>query len=262
MHLTKWYMDLVTEDGEVCLGYAATLRLYGLPLAYSAILEGSRNRPFFEYHALRGLLPKYDNRNLRWRNDALGVQGVWHRLGAIQPEPLVLDAQGERNVVWHNVAPRAQVEIRTQNGIRCGFGYAECLTMTLPPWQLGMRRLRWGRFVAETHALAWIEWTMSSPHGEDRRWLLVEGQPQQGFLLEPERLAWDGGELLFGADHVIRDGVIRDTALADTPWLRFLLPDRVCGIHEVKRFAPGTLRMPDGHETTGWVIDEYVHFGE
>ena len=54
--------------------------------------------------------------------------------------------------------PRSRVEVLVGDCEFNGLGYAECLTVTVPPWQLPIRQLRWGRFVAPDRSLAWIDW--------------------------------------------------------------------------------------------------------
>src|SRR2546423_3960326 len=74
--------------------------------------------------------------------------------------------------------PRARSEISfgARSGISFGgrlegLGYAERLTMTIPPWRLPFEELRGGRFLSDGDALVWINWrgahtlNLSFPNG-------------------------------------------------------------------------------------------------
>ena len=44
-----------------------------------------------------------------------------------------------------------------------GTGYAERLELSIRPWRLPIRELRWGRFVSEGASMAWIDWQGADP---------------------------------------------------------------------------------------------------
>ena len=58
------------------------------------------------------------------------------------------------SIVWTCLQPGSRVNISLGDRQLAGLGYAECLSVTLPPWRLPLSELRWGRFVSAEHSLA------------------------------------------------------------------------------------------------------------
>jgi hypothetical protein len=52
-------------------------------------------------------------------------------------------------VDWHCELPRAAVRLRAGDDVLEGIGYVERLELSLLPWRIPAREIRWGRFLAE-----------------------------------------------------------------------------------------------------------------
>ena len=63
-------------------------------------------------------------------------------------------------------APAAEVSVSLRGFAPLrGTGYAERILITIPPWRLPIRELRWGRWIGEaaSRSVVWIDWRGESP---------------------------------------------------------------------------------------------------
>lgn len=225
-HLSKWYLDCVSAEGEVFLAYCAELRWRTLCLHYASVLGHSSS--------LREVpVPLWREGVLEWDAPSLGVRGRWEAL-----DPPIQESLMDGACQWRCLAPRARAEVRVADRSIRGLGYAEHLTMTVAPWRLEIEELRWGRFLSETDGLVWIEWRGSNP----------------------VRLRWRNGircreesRLDLRDREVLREGALVDTALAIIPNILKLFPSRIVGLRETKWRSRAALGA-----TEGWAIHEVV----
>lgn len=260
--LTKYYMDCVTDSGEVVLCYASDLRVGGVHLLQSSILvhgEKSYSRQSF----LRGKLPEKEEGGWVWNCPTLGVKGKWQSdAPAASPVKLYETKEG-KSVVWQCLALKADVCISLKGEAeKKGVGYVECLNMDLEPWKLPLESLYWGRLHGATvEALAWIVWEGSEPLA-----LLLKGN-KVSYISSPVKARHDGTALElegmsfeFSCRDVLRSGDISGTALRYLPrMVRHLLPDSILHLKETKWAGPARVLNSSG-ELSGFVIHEVVHF--
>ncbi len=231
-HLSKWYLDCVTADGQVFLAYWARLRWRALTLNYSSVLDGPCSiKPCPE--------PACAGDRVEWHAPELGVDGVWHALDPAASRTLY-DSNGA--VDWHCVLPRGRAEIRYGNQCLHGLGYVEQLTMTVPPWRLPIDELHWGRLLTESGSLVWIDWRGPSP---------LQVVLRNGVLADSALVA----EVHLDRSLVLRDGVLGGTALSVVPRIDRLFPFRILQVQETKWRSHGVL---DG--VSGWAIHEVVRW--
>ena len=72
-----------------------------------------------------------------------------------------------------------------------GLGYAEHLSMTIPPWRLPIDTLRWGRFLSPERSVVWIDW---QKEGDGRTWIFVDGTEVRGEASRKKRFSLKGEE--------------------------------------------------------------------
>ena len=254
--LTKWYLDLVADDGQVRIAYVADLTLGPLRLGYESLLRASNETAAHTqtlFHS--SAKPTVDERALAWHSRRLNVVGRW--LFASAPVRRTVLHAAEGSVDWHCIAPRALVTLKDGDDNLSGLGYAECLTLTIPPWRLPIDELHWGRFVAPDTALVWIDWR--GPH--EFRSVILDGEElstarvtDQGVFDEARGVA-----LTFSDPMLLRAGALGGTALSRIPArLRRALPANALSIDERKWRARGTLRREGHPPVTGWAIHEIV----
>jgi hypothetical protein len=181
----------------------------------------------------------------------LRVAGTWTATTAPFQHTVYQNACG--SVFWNCLQPASSAHVTVGDRDLTGLGYAECLTLTLPPWQLPMRQLRWGRFVSPQDSLVWIDWqgpysTSLAVHNSLR--CEVASISDSEIILNDVKLHLDMALSL-------RSGRLGATILPGAPQLRKLLPHSLFNIDEKKWRSQGTLDTPD-RQSHGWAIHEVV----
>lgn len=258
--LSKWYLDCVGDDGDVFIAYVAEVRWRALALRYtSTLVQRAGQEPRVDSTLRSAPFPRFIAGTLSWAAPALHVAGRWASLAP--PAGDTLFAGGDGTVEWRCQQPRARAEVTFDAAppIR-GLGYTEHLKLTLPPWQLPIDELRWGRFLAEDASLVWLDWR--GPH--QRQIVLLDTARSAGRTLDHARIDESGVDagsvrLTLAEPRVLRQGALGKTALAVLPAVETLLPVRILATDERKWLARGTLER-DGARSEGWVIHEVVRW--
>ena len=251
--LIKWYLDCVSEEGEVFIGYSARLRWRAVSVHYSSSFQLRDGEPEETSSLRRSSQPVSEGAVLAWRCPSLQLNGKWSAL----EEPLeatVYDSELGA-VEWQCLQPRASAEVESCGlGNMSGLGYAERLTLSVPPWRIPIRELHWGRFLSATDSLIWIDW-----RGEHSTQLVFSnGAPARASRLKETGLLLDDGTTLLLDDRkALRNGPLGGV-LSRVPGLGSLVPGRIFDAREQKWRSRGVLRRPDGRRVTGWAIHEVV----
>lgn len=256
MNLEKFYLDVVRADGSGCIGYATRLGA-GLMLDPAALLTWSADsaEPAAQTRTLRGSVPRrLEAGRWHWDCPALAASGSWRPCAEAVQETLWESADGA--VRWENLAPRAQVTLRIGRNEIVGWGYLERLRLTIPPWQLPIHGLRWGRFATAETSIVWIRWE----HDEPRSWLWVDGQRRDPRFITEQIVEWSDGRLVFDTHRQLRHGRLGETVFARWPQARRLLPARVRAYEETKWCSHATLSADARPDVSGWAIHEFVRF--
>lgn len=238
-HLQKWYLDCVTPTGELLIGYVATLRWGAFRAAYAATVEldaqGVRQRQLHR----AGQVTR-TGEHLVLDVPGLKLLGLW--TGTHGSGPQVLHAADDGRITWDVLALPARVDVRSGDRRLQGAGYAEVLTLSVPPWRLPFADLGWGRFVADDAAtgFTWVEWRDASGTLLLERTWGASAPVRHGMRL--------------AATRPIRQGLVSDSLLGRLAPLKRLLPRGLREVTEQKYLSRGTLT--DG--TTGWVVHEEV----
>jgi len=250
--LSKWYLDAVGEDGEVFIGYRADLRLRRLAVSYASALTAGARGARTRSTVRPGKEPDFFEGALAWAEPKLAVAAAWR--GAARPISRTLYESPEGAVRWHCLLPSARAEVACDGVVLRGFGYAERLSMTIPPWRLPIDTLRWGRFLSPEHSAVWIDWEKES---DGRTWIFVDGTEVQGKASE-EGILFEGGRVGLPASGrlVLRDGRLSHLLRN----LRLPLSPSALAIHETKWRTPGVLECAGAPAVEGWTIHEVVRF--
>ncbi len=231
-HLSKWYLDCVTEDGRVFVAYSARLRWRALTLDYTTVLGGASSlKPC--------PAPECLGDRIEWRAPEVGVDGAWLALEGPISDTLY-DEDGR--VEWQCFQPRGRAEVAVGSERLRGLGYVERLDMTVPPWRLPIDELHWGRLLTAGGSVVWIDW-----RGSHSKQLVLRNGVAAGPELV-ERLELDRGL-------VLRDGPLGKTALSIIPKVGRLFPGSILRVRETKWRSRGLL---DG--VSGWAIHEVVRW--
>lgn len=151
----KLYVDLVTAEGAVCVGYASSLQLLGRELQSAG----------YEWYPATG--GRYVHRavgpaRIDWASGAVRLAFETRR-GSFALE---LEAKVASNAAAANLTPRLSWQVLTSKaeaavrglaaGAARGTGYADCVEMTVPPRALGLTSLQWGRGHAQKTAESFV----------------------------------------------------------------------------------------------------------
>jgi hypothetical protein len=260
--LTKWYLDAVGADGTAFIGYVAHLRWGALRIRYRAVLLALPNESTTEAFTLRASPdPLVEESGIvRWSCLPLRLQGVWTPCAT--PVRRTLFASKEGDVVWECLAPAATVDLTLRSLRITASGYVECLTMTAPPWVLGLDELHWGRFISGDSQVVWLDWRGSGA----RRLVLLNGEEmpdavvyEQRIVLTPDEqrslvLAEMAGE---PQSRILRQGPLANI-IAAVPLLKDALPRWLGEGYEKKLLSRGRLQSNELPAKEGWAIHEVV----
>jgi len=256
--LSKWYFDCVAEDGRVLIGYLAELRWKSLTIRYQSLLLHSAGEGTQTSFSLRSSPPpSISGPVLKWKSSPLRLEGTWT---ALEPpiRATILDSDAG-TIEWHCLQPRATASVRIGKAAAiCGLGYAEHLRMTIPPWRLPLKELRWGRFLSETDSLVWIDWR--GPYS--KQVVFHNGAEAQAESITEQQVALKGRAaiLIFEESSVLRQGTLAKTALTKIPNVQKLFPESVLGIRECKWKSRAVLHRNGIPDTRGWAIHEVVQW--
>jgi hypothetical protein len=260
--LVKWYLDAVGEDGTAFIGYAAHLRWGALRVRYRAILLALPNVSATEAFTLRASPDPLveDGGAVRWSCLPLQLQGVW--TPRCVPIQRTLFASQDGNVIWECIAPAATVDLTLRSLQISASGYVERLTMTAPPWALGLDQLHWGRFISGNSCVVWLDWRGPGAqrivlwNGADIPDAVVH---ENHIVLTPSsRLDLEPGEPAGEPQsRILREGPLVNI-IAAVPGLKDALPRWLGEGHEVKRLSRARLQSNDRTASEGWSINEVV----
>jgi hypothetical protein len=250
--LVKWYMDCVAAEGDAVILYCATLGWRGIRAVYSSVLSvhqgGVESHASMARHRLASANGVIDVEFAR-----LKVSGQWR--ADAEPFERMVYKNAAGSVVWNCMQPRSRASVRVGERELSGLGYAECLTLTLPPWQLPMCQLRWGRFVSAEDSLAWVDW--QGPHTTS--FAVRNGALCDTVSVSDSEVVLDGATLRMEESFPLRSGRVDKTVLPGAPALRKLLPHSLFNIEEHKWRSRGVLQAAD-RDSRGWVIHEVVNW--
>jgi hypothetical protein len=254
--LTKWYFDCVSEAGDVAIAYCAQVSWRGVNLHYSSVLASIDGHLATRASLRHFRPPAAENDSIEVNLPAVRIQGNWQRLDPPVRRILLETAAG--SVDWHCVQPRSRVALQVDGAALKGIGYAECLTLTLPPWKLPLRELRWGRFASERHSLVWIDW-----RGEHEARLVLHNGDECALSEISDHAVSLGAQNRLDLDGrmVLRQGELGRTALTGMPALTKIFPRWMLGISETKWRSRATLHSGTD-EDAGWAIHEHVEWHE
>jgi hypothetical protein len=253
--LTKWYLDSVTETEDVVILYWARVEWGPLRLNYGASLYSTQSKEFVHRDTFRpGTGPVENSGVVEWSCHGLDVSGTWSsRMDGIECT-LIDEPRGL--IRWNCVSPSANSKVHIDGDTIEGLGYVEHLTVTLKPWQLPFRELRWGRFLASSESLIWIQWRGRMP----RTWVWLNGVEHQHVHVTDDRVEISDSGIVLGLhdNKVIRSGFINANTLRSIRMLSAMMPGWRSA-HETKWLARGTISRPD-KVVSGWTIHEVVRW--
>jgi len=161
-------------------------------------------------------------------------------------------------VDWQCQACPARMQFTMSDGTALsGLGYAERLTLSLPPWRLPIDELRWGRWIAAGggRSLVWIDWRGAQPLTA----VFVDGVRQEAATVDDDRVAGADVILVLTDQRTLHRRALRDVIGAVGPLTR-VFPASWLDVEDCKWMSLGTLHVAGARLETGWAIHEHVRF--
>ncbi len=254
--LTKWYFDCVAENGRVAIGDWASLAWRGLEVTWQSLALHSLDQPPANRSSLvPAPPPQVAAGEIRWGAPALG--------SAIEVEPrqapiesrLIDDGTGV--VEWRSEAPAARVSVEIDGAQRLeGAGCAERIRITVPPWRLPIRELRWGRWLdpAASRSVVWIDWR----GGAMRTWAFVDGTRVPA-VVSDRSVCSPGMSLMLGERRTLQSQALSEV-VATIPPLQAAMPKSLLALRQTRWLTQGTLRVGNEAALAGSAIHEVVVF--
>jgi hypothetical protein len=261
IHLNKWFLDFVGNDGKAMIFYAAELSWLGWKVPYTSWLR---------YDPISGVdiksrfrkiqIPVKNDNLITWSDPKFGVEGTWES-SASPIETKVFDSEaGSLN--WNCFQPSSKVSLRISDQILEGTGYAEQLILTAFPWKIPMDELRWGRFVSPNDYMVWIELRQEAK----QQWLWLNGQRIESCEIEDDHISIPDKSILLELDK----GVVLESEkkifnvveklIKYIPGFNKIIPLQFLMADESKWFSNGILRKEGKEPIKGHAIHELVNF--
>ncbi len=253
--LTKWYLDGVDEAGGAVIAYWTRLSLGDHAITWHALTEFPPDAPARSDWSIASTVPPECRGGVvAWRSDALDVSVTMEP--ADTPADLLLLDRADGVVRWHGETMASRLVVERHGATVCdGTGYAERLTMTIPPWQLPIDTLEWGRWIAtdRQHASTWFCWRGPHPLVQ----VIEDGRPATDPVVDGASVMTATSALVIAPVRLLERRRIRDI-VSPIPGLVHLVPDALLAVEETKWLGRGTRRDHDGTTHTGWAIHETV----
>ena len=193
---------------------------------------------------------------ISWRAEALGCGMDFEPRQPPIAERLL---EGDPGVVeWRVEAPAAEVSVSLRGFAPLrGTGYAERILITIPPWRLPIRELRWGRWIGEaaSRSVVWIDWRGESP----RTWVFVDGAAAPMSEVTDESVHAGALEVALGERRTLQEGSL-DEIVSTIPGLRAVVPRSFLGLRQSRWCSDGLLREGTAAPLAGSAIHEVVVF--
>jgi hypothetical protein len=255
----KLYVDLVSENGEVCVGYATWLSLGRFELRSAGFErytpEGERRVERARGPARVTQLPGRVQLAFETVNGPFALE--LHAAHAVSTEPQPLTP----HLSWQVLAGSAEARLTLGQGERLsGAGYADYVEMTRPPRALGLRTVEWGRGHVGAEGFVFTRATFRN--GSVFASALANGQPCVGWQLHRRADAGvdvelAGVTLALANERILHEGSALDAARFPQTGERLVA--RLCSgdVEETRWLARATFASG----ASAWALHEHVRLG-
>jgi len=238
----KWYLDAADDQGNVYIGYWVSLHWRSLTLyAYQHLWRTSQEGVKTQGGLTRQPTPFLENdKRLVWKPQNLNA--TWDSAAARLDQQLLKSEKGE--IKWQCIQPKAKVNIELPRISFSGWGYTECIEITIPVWKLPFKTLYWGRAHSENHYLVWIKW--ESPTTQSLVW--HNGQRGTDLIITGHQISSSDIRLKVGENTTLRQGKLISTIFQPFSKIKKLLPTRTFLADEQKWYSRGQLETKTNSE--------------
>jgi hypothetical protein len=135
-----------------------------------------------------------------------------------------------------------------------GGGYAEWVELRVPPWQLPIEALRWGRFLSPSTSLVWLDWEGTHP----LRLIIRNGASVSPLDIGDAVVRMDGGTLSLTDQVPLAHA---DVSVMLAPSVLRPVVARLSGIWQTRWLSRGLYTGADGGRVVGTALHEAVRRG-
>ncbi|MEI6677354.1 MAG: hypothetical protein WCL21_02030 [Mariniphaga sp.] len=259
--LDKWFLDFVGENGEAMIFYAATLTWHGWSSSYTSWLHYDGSSGVHLKSRFRSIqFPQIKDNLITWNDPKSGMSGTWESM-AEMIQSRIFDSE-EGFLEWKCFQPASKVQLKINDSVLDGRGYAEQLILTIPPWKIPMNELRWGHFGSAENNMVWIELREK----KIQRWFWLNGEKIENCTIEDDHIALPGKGLILNLDRgVLLESEKKIFSIATKivrfiPGFKRVMPLNFLMADEIKWLSKGQLRTNQNIHSTGTAIHEFVNF--
>jgi hypothetical protein len=252
--LVKWYLDTVEPDGSAAIAYWTSLKWLGVNNNWHDLSRYDLGKPPAEQSSGKDVPPPFvADGHIAFQSAPLALETMHE--AATPGLSLTLFESSDGRVQWECLAPSARARFDRGGVTTAGAGYVERMTMTIPPWQLPIAELRWGRWMndALTTSLVWIDWRGALP----RRWVVFNGTLHDGAVVRDDGVDLDAGRLALGAPRTLHDRSVGKLLRGISGLARIAMHIPLAW-DEHKFCCRAAFTGANGESTSGWSIHELV----
>jgi hypothetical protein len=251
----KWYFDCLSDDGRTAVGYYVSLTWKKVSLTWQALNVWQHDQLVLDRSTLnRSRMPFRSNDQIVW--DAPHLQCGFTVEARQQPVAIRLFGQPAGGVDWRCEAPVAVVTLHAdgQQPLH-GAGYVEFIELTVPPWELPISELRWGRWADRDarHSVVWIEWRGELP----RSWLVIDGVHADGAEIHDDRVSSLSSTMTLKTSCTLSSRSL-DDIVGRIPTLRTVVPPSILTLRAAKWLSHGTWQREGESILKGLALQERV----
>jgi hypothetical protein len=249
--LKKWYLDAADDKGHLYIGYWIRLQwksttLHGYQHLWHTPQNGIQSSGTFG----KWPQPECENNQVNWNSDQ--VQGTWTSQTADIGKVLLSTNQG--SIHWHCIQPKAEATISLPDVAIHGWGYVECIDITIPIWRLPFKILYWGRCHTQTHYLTWIRWEVTT----EQNLLWHNGQCYKDAGITDTAIEGPGISLKLKPEVPIRQGNLLSTVFRPFTTITKLLPQKSLSLNESKWYGTSTLETKSASEPAVVIFEKVI----
>ncbi|HLO27745.1 MAG TPA: hypothetical protein VK249_01335 [Anaerolineales bacterium] len=248
--LKKWYLDAADTQGNVYIGYWVSLgwrelRFQGYQHLWHTVQGGLKTQ-----EGLAQLpAPAWQNdQRLTWQPQT--AKGTWDSAAEGLSETLLRTDRGA--IHWQCAQPKAHAAIQLPQFSLSGWGYTECIDITIPLWKLPFKTLYWGRCHSANHYLVWVKWD----GGMSNSLIWHNGQRITDWTLSDRLIRGPDFQLTIDDPAPLRQGKLLSTVLGSFSKLVKLFPKSTFLLDEHKWYSHGRFETQTSSEPATLIYEE------
>ncbi len=250
--LEKWYMDVISPEGALVIGYFAKLRWGRFAINYHGFVHRDcdgivvTNNSFHQCPE-----PQWLENNLVWKIKSF--QAEWNPTYLPVRQNLLDDP--DLFVDWNCCVPKARCTATINDVTEIeGWGYAEKMVLNIPPWKLPIKELFWGRFLSDAYSVIWIEWRGPQP----KILVILNGDIFNQATISNDSIQASAFVLTFDTRHSLRTGPVGETIFKGVRQVLSLFPTIIFQLEENKWCGVATLSINEMQHKGTYIHEQVI----